>query len=152
MDFDGLDDDYVPKGISPEEMKETCDYLGNHPLFMKEIPEDAQDNELLSAMQHIVYDDTPENNAKNLNAQANDILKKHLNDEDNHYYLKTAFKIYEDGLAQECSDDDLNSRMYSNRALIHLKRKNYGKAIEDCENAVKLNPAFTKALYRLSQA
>ena len=35
MDFDGLDDDYVPKGISPEEMKETCDYLGNLPLFRR---------------------------------------------------------------------------------------------------------------------
>lgn len=99
MDFDGLDDDYVPKGISPEEMKETCDYLGSHPLFMNEIPEDCQENELLSAMQHIVYDDTPENNAKNLNAQANDVLRKHLNDKDNHYYLRTACKIYDDGLA-----------------------------------------------------
>lgn len=33
-----------------------------------------------------------------------------------------------------------------------MRRKNYGKVIEDCQKAVKLNPTFVKALFRLSQA
>ena len=50
------------------------------------------------AMSHIVYDDSAENNAKVLNDKANAILREHLNDQDNHYWLKTAYAIYDDAL------------------------------------------------------
>lgn len=40
------------------------EYLSNHPLFLKEMPDNIDDNPDLAALQNLVYEDTPENLAK----------------------------------------------------------------------------------------
>lgn len=44
--------------------------------------------------------------------------------------------------------DDTNPIFYSNRAQVHIKLENYGSAIVDCDEALKLDPNMVKALYR----
>lgn len=57
MDFFEIPDDYKPeKEMTAEEMQETTDYLVSHPLFMKEIPKDIENNPHLIALQNIIYD------------------------------------------------------------------------------------------------
>lgn len=43
---------------------------------MKEMPKDIQSNEMLLAMQNLLYDDTPENLAKHFNEKGNELFKK----------------------------------------------------------------------------
>ncbi|CAH6719319.1 serine/threonine-protein phosphatase T [[Candida] jaroonii] len=44
--------------------------------------------------------------------------------------------------------DDQNAVFYSNRAQVHIKLENYGLAIADCDNALKVDPNMMKAYYR----
>lgn len=55
------------KGIPPEEFEKDLEYMKNHPLFMKEIPADMSTNPELMALQHVLYNDTPENLAVHFN-------------------------------------------------------------------------------------
>lgn len=41
---------------------------------------------------------------------------------------------------------------YSNRAFAHLKMENYGLAIADADEAIKMNPLYQKAYYRKADA
>lgn len=60
MDLFEYPDDYVPeKYLTSEEMADITDYLKNHPLFMKEIPEDISNNEHLRALQELNADEDP---------------------------------------------------------------------------------------------
>ena len=65
--YDSDDEDYVPKGISDEDFNEHMEFFKNHPLFMKELPKDIESNPTLSALQTIIYDDTPVNIAQRMN-------------------------------------------------------------------------------------
>lgn len=54
MDIFEYPDDYKPeKYLTTEEMGEITDYLQNHPLFMKEIPENIQNNPHLTALREM---------------------------------------------------------------------------------------------------
>ena len=69
---DGIPENWKPKNpMTEEEFNENLDYLQNHPLFMKKIPDEQEleKNEQLQALQHIMYDDTPENIAKTCNVR-----------------------------------------------------------------------------------
>jgi len=60
--------------------------------------------------------------------------------------------FYQQALDCECGDLRLESQVYSNRALIHHHRQNYGRAIDDCKEALKLNHKNSKAYCRAGQA
>ena len=64
---DGIPDDFVITGISEEELDKNIAYLKKHPLFLKDIPENIEDNPELMALQNLMYNDTPENLAKSFN-------------------------------------------------------------------------------------
>lgn len=44
--------------------------------------------------------------------------------------------------------DGTNAVFYSNRAQVHIKMENYGLAIADCDEALKVDPNMIKAYYR----
>ncbi|RLV93811.1 Serine/threonine-protein phosphatase T [Spathaspora sp. JA1] len=44
--------------------------------------------------------------------------------------------------------DGNNAIFYSNRAQAHIKLENYGLAISDCDEALKIDPGLLKAYYR----
>ena len=48
------------------------------------------------------------------------------------FYLKEALKTYTEGIETNSEDKEINAKLYNNRALIQIKFKNFGKAIEDC--------------------
>ena len=65
--MDSEDEVWVPRGIKEEDLDDTIAYFKNHPLFIKEVPENLADNPDLEALSTIMYDDTPENIAHNCN-------------------------------------------------------------------------------------
>jgi len=48
--------------------------------------------------------------------------------------------------------DPENHLFFSNRAAVRLKLGDWKSAVQDCEEALRIDPTFTKAQYRLAQA
>lgn len=137
------------QGLPEKQFNENLDYLSTHPLFMKNLPENVTNNPELSGIQNIIYNDTPENIAKHFNELGNSYIKKECEFK---YYIKEAMKFYNEGLKQNCKDNVLNSKLYSNKALINLKFKNYREVTNDCLKAIELNPQFIKPYFRCAKA
>jgi DnaJ homolog subfamily C member 7 len=57
-----------------------------------------------------------------------------------------AVELYTQGLGIDLNNKDMNSKLLQNRAQAHLALKNYSRAIEDCTEALRLDPSYTKAL------
>ncbi|GAB0197260.1 mitochondrial import receptor subunit TOM34 [Grus japonensis] len=77
--------------------------------------------------------------ARTLKEEGNELVKK-----GNH---KKAVEKYSESLKlkQECAT-------YTNRALCYLNLKQYKEAVQDCTEALRLDPTNVKALYRRAQA
>ncbi|NWW53825.1 TOM34 protein, partial [Pedionomus torquatus] len=77
--------------------------------------------------------------AQTLKEEGNELVKK-----GNH---KGAVEKYSESLQlkQECAT-------YTNRALCYLTLKQYKEAVQDCTEALRLDPKNVKALYRRAQA
>ncbi|NXR08612.1 TOM34 protein, partial [Semnornis frantzii] len=77
--------------------------------------------------------------ARTLKEEGNELVKK-----GNH---KKAVEKYSESLKlnQECAT-------YTNRALCYLSLKQYKEAVQDCTEALRLDPKNIKALYRRAQA
>ncbi|RKF59321.1 DnaJ-like protein subfamily C member 7-like protein [Erysiphe neolycopersici] len=59
--------------------------------------------------------------------------------------FKEAIEKYSEALEIDPSNKSTNSKLLLNRALCHLRLKNYKIAIADCERAIVLDPSYTKA-------
>ncbi|KAL4438075.1 hypothetical protein ABPG74_016854 [Tetrahymena malaccensis] len=147
--FDDMPDDWESKTrMTPEELEETTNYLKNHPLFMKEIPKNIEDYPELLALQNLMFDDTPENLAQNFKRQGNEHFKK---GEGKRYFIRQALNAYTEGIEARSSEKDVNAQLHNNRALMNMKLKNFGKAIDDCKMAIKYDEKFIKAYFRKAQ-
>ncbi|KAL3328397.1 hypothetical protein AABB24_035838 [Solanum stoloniferum] len=69
--------------------------------------------------------------------------KKHYSD---------AIDCYTRAINQNALSDAEQSILYSNRAHVNLLLGNYRRALQDAEDAIKLNPSNVKALYRAAKA
>lgn len=74
-------------------------------------------------------------------------------------YVKMGKKHYSDAIDcytravnQNALSDAEQSILYSNRAHVNLLLGNYRRALQDAEDAIKLNPSNVKALYRAAKA
>ncbi|XP_055813083.1 uncharacterized protein LOC129882697 [Solanum dulcamara] len=74
-------------------------------------------------------------------------------------YVKMGKKHYSDAIYcytrainQNALSDAEQSILYSNRAHVNLLLGNYRRALQDAEDATKLNPSNVKALYRAAKA
>lgn len=45
-------------------------------------------------------------------------------------------KAYTEGIDLYSKDKETNAKLFCNRALIQMKFKNFGRAIEDCRQAI----------------
>lgn len=118
----------------------------------------ALDNEAVEALKALMYEeDDEEEMALGFYTQGNNILTKHiLNKEtkatNQKYFLRQALFKYNEAVELKVTDKELKSKIYCNRAMVHLKLKNYGKSINDCDEALKLNDKYVKAYYRKATA
>ncbi|KAL2360753.1 hypothetical protein RJZ56_006361 [Blastomyces dermatitidis] len=56
-----------------------------------------------------------------------------------------AIDVYTKALEVDPKNKDINSKLLQNRAQAYLNLSNYDKAIEDCTDALKLDPSYVKA-------
>lgn len=128
----------------------TMNEIRDHPLFMEDMPSDISDNPHLLAMQSMVYDgQTMEEMAEHFKKLGNDAFRmspatpiSNMN----------ALLMYSKALEMECTDKALNSQLYSNRAAVSLRLKEYTKAVDDCRTALRLDTKNSKASYRAAKA
>ncbi|KAI9209518.1 uncharacterized protein BJ171DRAFT_418357 [Polychytrium aggregatum] len=135
-------------GIGPQQKdsKELWEQFNSTPLFMNSLPEDAEQNETLMALQSLIYDGTQEEIAENFKNQGNEAFK------DGPKRYKDAIGFYTQGIDAKANDDALNSVLFSNRAAVNLELGNYRRTLNDCASALKFNPANVKAYYRSAKA
>lgn len=65
---------------------------------------------------------------------------------------RDAVEFYTKGIAMKCSDTALNATLHVNRAAVNLELKNYRAVLNDCAEALKLDPKNVKAFYRAAKA
>lgn len=63
-----------------------------------------------------------------------------------------ALSCYTNALKLTNEDNSEKAIYYKNRAATYLKQEKYNKAIEDCDEALKISPNDPKALFRRCQA
>lgn len=127
----------------------TMNEIRDHPLFMEDMPRDINDNPHLLALQSLIYDgQTPEQLAEHFRKLGNEAFRS----SSNHISSQNALMAYTRGLEMECKDEALNSQLYSNRAAVSLRLKEYDKAVNDCRCAIKLDSSNTKAQFRAAKA
>lgn len=68
------------------------------------------------------------------------------------FFVKKCLAVYADALAQEAQCIETRSKILCNRALIHLWTKNYRKCVEDCLEAMKLQPNYVRPYARAAEA
>ncbi|KAL0949168.1 hypothetical protein HGRIS_014947 [Hohenbuehelia grisea] len=132
-----------PQPPSQELLQEKLAAFDNVPLFMKSLPEDG-DDVALQALQELVYEGTPDENAQNFKEQGNDYFKGKR--------YREALGFYTQGLDAQPTDTKLRESLLCNRAACNLELQNYGKVLKDCSDAIKLNPKASKAYFRSATA
>ena len=149
-DEDGI---IVTKKFTDEDWKKVDEMIDNHPLFSKN-PGNVEDNELLQALQAIKYDESAEQILEQLYKEANQLMKSKLvgQSDKKRFFLTKCMNVYADALAQEAQCIKTRARILSNRALLHLWVKNYRKCVEDCLEALKLEPTFVRPYARAAEA
>ncbi|KAL9981291.1 hypothetical protein ACROYT_G009975 [Oculina patagonica] len=80
-----------------------------------------------------------------------EIFKYKGNHECSKKNLNNAIHFYTEGIKVNCEDDELNAKLYSNRATAHLHSGNYENSLRDAKAATDLQPSFLKAIEREKQ-
>lgn len=108
-------------------------------------------NELFEALKALKAENTLEMEVRIRKDRGNDAFAraKKLKLKENFY---DAIDFYTEALELKGNDKYDNSRVYSNRALVHLTLKNYGHCINDCLEAVSLDPTNIKGFFRAADA
>jgi DnaJ family protein C protein 7 len=75
-------------------------------------------------------------------------LKQKGNDATKANDFKSAIKYYTEAIDQEPDNRNVVSVLYANRALAHIKTKNYTAAKSDLDKSIDLNPNYAKAYSR----
>ncbi|KAL9981542.1 hypothetical protein ACROYT_G010254 [Oculina patagonica] len=106
--------------------------------------------------------ETAQNNAVNENEDTasadkamdydDDSLKNKGNYEYSKKNLRNAIHFYTEGIKVNCKDDELNAKLYSNRAIAYLHLGNYENSLSDARAATDLQPTFLKAIERGASA
>ncbi|KAI8610121.1 hypothetical protein BC830DRAFT_1147274 [Chytriomyces sp. MP71] len=136
----------MPLGPDRRPVASIDEVLKSTPLFMQSLGDAEPDNDTLNALQSLLYDGTPEETALNFKEQGNEAFQNGKKG------YKTAVEYYSKGIAAKCDDAELNSVLYSNRAAVNLELGNFRRVLNDCSEAIKLNPKNVKAFYRSTKA
>lgn len=149
-DFDALLDKFIrdPDAPRPEwafdPNRSLDEQLQEIPFFMTRLPDKIEGNTQLEALQALLYDGTPEENARNFKENGNEAYKAKK--------YQDAWVFYTKGLDLKCADAVLNAQLLSNRAAVSLAVRNYGFALRDAAKAITLDPELIKAYWRAAKA
>lgn len=81
------------------------------------------------------------------------IIFKYLKSDRKKYYALKAMEKYDEALLKNFKDDELRTKLLSNRSYCNLILRNFGHTIVDCKFIIqKLNPEFLKAYFRCASA
>ncbi|KAM7435802.1 Tetratricopeptide repeat protein 4 [Porites harrisoni] len=78
--------------------------------------------------------------------------KNEGNDEYSKKNFNNAIHFYTEGIKVNCKDEDLNAKLYSNRATAHFNLGNYSETVKDAKATIELQPHFLKAFVRGASA
>lgn len=135
-----------------EELNNDIDSLAKHPLFEKDLTHN-KDTPEHKALQNLLYDEDDVNAAENFYNQGNKILTTYIigknpTKHDENYFLHQALFKYNEAVECKIIESELKAKVLCNRALVNTKLKNYGKAIQDAQNAIEIDKSYAKAYYR----
>uniref|UniRef100_A0A7S2X907 Cns1/TTC4 wheel domain-containing protein n=1 Tax=Lotharella oceanica TaxID=641309 RepID=A0A7S2X907_9EUKA len=130
----------------PDNPEDIDAYVNNIPLFSKARPSKDKQGDAWKMVEAIEANQDPKVKATELKNNGNECFKAGPK------RWKDAITFYTQAIDEECGDARLDSVCLSNRALIHMKQKNYGKCIDDCKLAIEKNPRNPKAYLRAGQA
>eukprot|EP00051_Salpingoeca_urceolata_P034063 m.23372 g.23372 ORF g.23372 m.23372 type:complete len:436 (+) comp7152_c0_seq1:237-1544(+) len=157
--FEAYSEGIIPRPkdalIDPDKWEEQIDKI---PLFMTKAPtqEQIDTNPTLQALQAIVDESTPDEQATYHKDHGNEEYKKGRNAKDKKlrvYHLRRAVDMYTQGIAEVgCENATIIATLHTNRAAANLMLGNNRKAINDCKASVKLNPQNIKAYWRAAVA
>ncbi|EMD40671.1 hypothetical protein CERSUDRAFT_130797 [Gelatoporia subvermispora B] len=134
----------APIGPQPRDFDEHLASFNSVPLFMQSLPEDVTDNSVVSALQSLAYEGTPDEVAQNFKEQGNDYFKGKR--------YREALGFYTQGIDANPTDSATLEALLCNRAACNLELKNYGSVLKDCSRAIGANPKASKAYYRSALA
>lgn len=141
----GPTDPALPPQLSEYKGKTTDEVLAElnkMPFFMTQL--DGDENPELEALKALAYEGEPHEVAGNFKNQGNDLYKaKNYRD---------ARALYTKGIDVKCDDAKINEALFSNRAVCELELKNYRRCINDCKQALNLNPMNLKCYFRMGKA
>lgn len=80
---------------------------------------------------------------EDLKEKGNEFIKNKKFDE--------AFESYSQALELDPNNKQLNSILYSNRALAFMKQEKWNDALRDCNKSLELNPKYVKSLVRRAE-
>jgi len=120
--------------------EEDVSVLDSIPLFS------GLDSEAGKALQSIIDDTKPEDRVISLKESGNKGYKLGPSRWDD------ALIYYQQALDIQCDDKVLNASIHSNRALIFLKQKQYGRCVKECKRAYALDPSNVKVSFRAAKA
>lgn len=151
-DFDSLLQAFIRDPNAPrpdwslDPTRNIAEQLNETPFFMTQLPENMEDNVQLQALQALLYDGTPEENATNFKEQGNDAFKR------GRPGYQDALTFYTKGIDQKPNDPLLLAQLYNNRAAVHLALKNYGFAARDAAMSISSDQSNVKAFWRAAKA
>lgn len=153
MDMDDIVDYFTKNRYSDKfDEKRWREEMEEHPLLMTKPPENPDDiPPLVEAMRQLKYSEdcnTPEELAKQYKLDGNENFK-------NKKYLD-AIASYSRGinyLVKELDETaELKSVLFSNRAACHVMLKDYQKAVDDCKQALRIDPKNMRARQRMEES
>ncbi|KAJ2079644.1 HSP70/90 co-chaperone [Coemansia sp. RSA 988] len=135
----------VPRVGTAERIEKLEKELENIPLFMTELPEGNDENNVaVEALKTLVSDEPPETMAETLKSEGNLCFKRGQ--------LGEAAKYYSTALDYDHDNKELQVTLFINRAAANLELQNYGQVLRDCSEALRLKPKTPKALFRAAKA
>ncbi|XP_078360910.1 uncharacterized protein LOC144645272 isoform X1 [Oculina patagonica] len=81
-----------------------------------------------------------------------DVYRNEGNDEYRKKDFSKAIYFYTEGIKVNCKDDELNAKLYSNRAIAHFYLENYSASLDDARAATEMQPHYLKAIVRGASA
>lgn len=153
MDMDDIAD-YFTKNRYYDKFddKRWREEMEEHPLLMTKPPNNPDEiPPLVEAMRKLKYGEdcnSPDELAKQYKLDGNENFKQKK--------FNIAIEAYTKGISyleKELDETaELKSVLYSNRAACHVMQKNFQKAINDCKEALRINPKNMRARQRMEES